>query len=256
MAALYYAMIKRDPQAYEKLAKELFRTGEYAIGSYVIGPHEKALNMYETKPTDSDYISMGMYEIDWIVLATTRSKESLNSQFVYNGFENGNIDMLKAVNWPDLLTRMCKEVAGFTNAKAHGLSFNSINNKKRIISARIHDYFSNSDLEELLEIDRLYKLGKTILLMIDAEMIDDKSNYNSFVSIGNNSHWIVYEGGLQFLDINKQTTIYLDNVKHIKFKIYTWGENPLKSRFITKPLVDGLSVKSFKSNYYGYIEAQ
>ncbi|QYS92315.1 hypothetical protein JJC04_07405 [Flavobacterium covae] len=38
--------------------------------------------------------------------------------------------MLKAVNWPDMLTRMCKEVAGFSNAISHNLGFNAINNKK------------------------------------------------------------------------------------------------------------------------------
>ncbi|GAA3784572.1 hypothetical protein [Flavobacterium ginsengiterrae] len=158
MAALYYAMTKRDPQAYEKLAKELFRTGEYNIGTYIVKPHEKALSMYETKPTDSNYKSMIMSEIDWIVLATTRSKESLNGQFVYNGFENGDMDMIKAVNWPDMLTRMCKEVAGFTYAESFGLNLLSIKDKKGL-EAKLHDYVSNYDLLELKKIVKNTILG-------------------------------------------------------------------------------------------------
>ncbi len=42
MAALYYAMLKRDSKEYKKLAQNLFRTGEYSIGKYIIKPHEKA----------------------------------------------------------------------------------------------------------------------------------------------------------------------------------------------------------------------
>ncbi|QYS92314.1 hypothetical protein JJC04_07400 [Flavobacterium covae] len=87
MAALYYAMLKRDSKEYKKLAQNLFRTGEYSIGKYIIKPHEKALSMYDVKTTDNNYIAMGMFEIDWIVLATTRSKVSLNDKFVYKGLK-------------------------------------------------------------------------------------------------------------------------------------------------------------------------
>lgn len=264
MAALYYAMAKKDSNAYEKLAKELFRTGEYRISNYIVKPHEKALSMYDVKPSDVTYKAMRMPEIDWIVLATTRSKESLNSHFVYNGFENSNIDMLKGVNWPEMLTRMCKEVGGFASVESHGLSFNAINNKKRPISGRVHDYFSHSDLEELQAIDKAHKWGRTILMMIDADMIDDKSSYNSLVDIGNDSHWVVYEGGLQLFDAKEKITTVLDNVYRLSFKIFTWGYNPVnqkdefgeeanpKHKFIFEK--QKISVESFKSNYYGYIE--
>ena len=268
MAALYYAMLKRDQKFYTKLAKTLFRTGQYSINdNYILKPHDKALVMYEVKPISSEYKNMRMAEIDWIVLATTRSKESLNSHFVYNGFEDGSVDMLKGVNWPEMLTRMCKEVAGFSNAISHNLGFNAINNKKRLISARVYDYFSNSDLEELIEIDKNHKLGHTNLMMIDADMIDNKSSYNSLVDIGNDSHWVVYEGGLQFFDKNGKVITVLDDVETLTFRIFTWGRNPntamFKSYKTKSDILDnqvynfitiGIKVKSFKSNYYGYIE--
>jgi hypothetical protein len=255
MAALYYAMAKRDPKAYEKLAKELFRTGEYTIGSYIIKPHDKALSMYDTKPTESNYQAMDMPEIDWIVLATTRSKESLNSQFVYTGFENGNMDMLKAVNWPDMLTRMCKEIAGFSSAEAIDLGLVQIANKKGL-SGKLNDSIGESDILNLKIIDRKYKEGHTILMMIDSSMIDDEPGYN-LKDLTTDSHWVVYEGGLNFIDVGES--------KFVGFRIYTWGYDPntqideaghaAKS---TKTLIyknQRINIESFKSNYYGYIEA-
>jgi hypothetical protein len=254
MAALFYIMIKRDPKAYEKLAKQLFRTGQYKIDTYIIKPHEKALSMYETKTTDANYKSMGMQEIDWIVLATTRSGESLNDQFVYNGFENSDMDMIKAVNWPDMLTRMCKEVAGYANAESFGLNLLSIKDKKGI-GAKAHDYVSNSDLLELQTINKKYNAGHTILMMIDSDMIEDVSSYNP-KNLTTNSHWVVYEGGLNFIDVGDS--------KFVKFKIYTWGYSPVDQRdkfgneaHYTKTLIykkEVINVESFKSNYYGYIE--
>lgn len=255
MAALYYAMIKRDSKAYEKLAKELFRTGEYTINNYIIKPHEKALSMYDVKPTDSNYKSMRMKEIDWIVLATTRSKESLNSQFVYKGFENGDMDMLKAVNWPDLLTRMCKEVAGFSNSISHDLGLLQITNKKGM-SGKLNDSIGDIDILNLKIIDRKYKEGKTILMMIDSNMIENITSYN-LKDLTTNSHWVVYEGGLNFIEVGDS--------KFVGFKIYTWGYNPItqldelgKSDYIyQRPLIynhQRISIESFKSNYYGYIE--
>lgn len=254
MAALYYAMIKRDSKSYEKLAKELFRTGEYTIGNYILKPHEKALSMYEVKPTDSNFKSMRMQEIDWIILATTRSKESLNSQFVYNGFENGNVDMIKAVNWPDMLTRMCKEVAGFANAESHDLGLLQIVNKKGL-SGKLNDAINEMDILNLKIIDRKHKEGKTILMMIDSNMIKDIPEYSN-MSVSENSHWVVYEGGLNFIDVGDS--------KFVGFRIYTWGYDPISQKdegnnpaHSSNVLIYGnqkISIKSFKSNYYGYIE--
>lgn len=254
MAALYYAMIKRDAKAYEKLAKELFRTGEYAIGSYVIKPHEKALSMYEVNTSYDNYIALKMAEIDWIVLATTRSKESLNSQFVYDGFENDEIDMLKGANWPEMLTRMCKEVAGFTSAEAIDLGMLQISNKKGL-SGKLNDAIGGFDIMHLKIIDRKYKQGHTILMMIDSDMIKDKVNYD-LKALTTNVHWVVYEGGLSLIDVGES--------KYVGFSIYTWGIDPVsqedekgspaepKYKFIYEK--QRISIKSFKSNYYGYIE--
>ncbi|WP_157472583.1 type VI secretion system tube protein TssD [Flavobacterium aquidurense] len=255
MAALYYAMIKRDAKAYEKLSKELFRTGEYAIADYVIKPHEKALSMYEVRTSYDNYIALEMAEIDWIVLATTRSKESLNSQFVYNGFENDEIDMLKGANWPEMLTRMCKEVAGFTSAESIDLGMLQISNKKGL-SGKLNDAIGDFDIMNLKIIDRKYKQGHTILMMIDSNMIEDKVNYD-LKALTTNVHWVVYEGGLSFIDVEES--------KYVGFSIYTWGFDPITQKDEVgredekhrRPLIykkQRISIESFKSNYYGYIE--
>lgn len=104
-------------------------------------------------------------------------------------------------------------------------------------------------------------------MMIDADMIDDKSSYNSVVDIGKDSHWVVYEGGLQFFDKNGLVTMVLDDVETLTFRIFTWGRNPNtgeykgvdKKTYFDKEVINiqnlpGIKVKSFKSNYYGYIE--
>lgn len=143
------------------------------------------------------------------------------------------------------------------------MGFNAINNKKRIISSRVHDYFSNSDLRELQKIDKAYKWGRKILMMIDADMISNGWSYNSLVDIGNDSHWVVYEGGLQFFDEKGNSTTVLDEAKTLTFKIFTWGYNPVdyedelgnKPNAKYKLLIDKkITVKSFKSNYYGYLK--
>lgn len=164
------------------------------------------------------------------------------------------MDMLKAVNWPDMLTRMCKEVAGFTSAESFGLNLLSIKDKKGL-EAKLHDYVSDSDLDELKVIDKKYNAGHTILMMIDSNMIEDIPGYNP-KALTTNSHWIVYEGGLNFNTVGSN--------KMIGFKIYTWGFDPInlvdENKRIDKykrPLIYGkqqISIESFKSNFYGYIE--
>lgn len=265
MAALFYAMIKKDSGAYETLAKNLFRTGEHTIGSYTFKTHEKAQDMYDRTPASID--GMHIYAADWIVMATARSKESLNNQFVYKGTETGSIDQLKAVNWPEMLTNMCKNVGVFGSAVSYGLSKASIAAKKAPISGRTADFLFDTDLRALQQIDTKYKAGKQILLMIDADMIDDEGSYYSVVDIGRDSHWVVYEGGLEFFDKEGNATTDLGDVKSLKFQIFTWGRNPTTSVYrrytdgkeyidsaVTKFRTTGIKVKSFKSNYYGYIE--
>lgn len=156
-----------------------------------------------------------------------------------------------------MLTRMCKEVAGFSNAEAIDLELTQIANKKGL-PGKMNDAIGDVDILNLKIIDRKYKQGHTILMMIDAGMIEDLPGYN-IVDLGTDSHWVVYEGGLNFLEVGDS--------KFIHFNIYTWGLNyknnykpksgnkkevPVEYKFLYEPY--SINAESFKSNYYGYIE--
>lgn len=265
MAALYYTLIKKDPNLYLKIVKELFRTGECRLNDFVIKPHDEALSMYNMDPRSSDYRTVSMPYVDWIVLATTRSRESFFfDNLVYKGVEKGSMDMIKAVNWPDMMKKMTQKVAGYANVNIIGLSKILIQQKKRPLGGRIYDAFSDSDFQHLKDMQSKYEQGHKIMMMIDSNMIKNVKSY-SYSDIFNNSHWVVYEGGLTFYDEKNNITTDFDEVKNVSFKIYTWGYNPhdsykneggktpAPSYTLLNPDYK-ISGNCFKSTFYGYIE--
>ncbi|TDW51757.1 hypothetical protein EV144_101434 [Flavobacterium sp. 270] len=50
-------------------------------------------------------------------------------------------------------------------------------------------------------------------MMIDSNMIEDMAGYDP-MTLTTNSHWVVYEGGLKFLEVGDS--------KFVHFSIYTW----------------------------------
>jgi len=229
MACLYYILIQRDKTLYLKIAVELHRTGTYKFSNgYTIGPNS---SMYDMMITESDYANMKMDEVDWIVLASSRSSES---NLKYNGIETGTFDQLGAVNWMSMLTRMCREVAGYSNSKSHDLG---------LLKTGFTLYTGmHSNIEKLIELDQKYKAGKKILIMTDPKLIYDEQGWRNPTSI----HWVVYKGGLSLIDNKgKNVTNTPKNIISMSFEIYTWGK-------IKKLNIESLN---FVSNFYGYIEA-
>ncbi|MGP5408464.1 hypothetical protein ACTXLW_12830 [Psychrobacter celer] len=236
MACLYYILIQRSSSLYKKIAVELHRTGIYELSNgYSIRPKS---SMYDIKPDDSDYKNMKMAEVDWIVLASTRSSES---NLRYDGIETGSFDQLGAVNWMGMLTRMCKEVASYSSTKSHDLGLLDVG--KTIINKR------NFSIDKLFEMDKKYKSGKKIIMMIQPKMISNNKGDRDINSI----HWIVYEGGLQLFDGDGRNVLTDSlHIGRVKFNIFTWGEEPNNSpRDLPRR---GISVTNFSTNYYGYIE--
>ena len=266
MAALFYILAKKFSDEYSRIATDIFRKGECVIKDKIIAPSSNAQNiMYEMKPNDREYISLEMEAIDWIVLATSRSYGlSLFGLFSYKGIEKDWVDMLKAVNCPRMMVRMSQEIIPLLNIDSFGLNEVLIQQKKRPIGGRVYDYFSNSDLRHIQEIEKKFSKGHQIIMMIDAQMIKDIVSY-SYVDILTESHWVVYEGGLLFFDKYNKKTNDIDKAQFLTFKIYTWGRNcedsykdrsgilPDKSDILICPDYK-ISVECFKSTFYGYIE--
>lgn len=228
MACLYYILIQRDKYLYKKVAIELHRTGSYTFNNgYKIEPNS---SMYNIKPTDSNYVKMKMDETDWITLASTRSRES---NLKYDGIETDKFDQLGAVNWMSMLTRMCKEVAGYSSSKSHDLG---------LLRTGFTLYTGmHSNIEKLIELDQKYKSGKKILIMTDPKLIYDEQGWRNPTSI----HWVVYKGGLILIDNKGENVINTPkNIISMSFEIYTWGKTQ-------KLNIESLN---FVSNFYGYIK--
>ena len=79
--------------------------------------------------------------------------------------------MLKAVNWPRMMVRMSQEIIPLLNIDSFGLNEVLIQQKKSPIGGRVYDYFSNSDLRHIHEIETKFSKGHQIIMMIDAQMI-------------------------------------------------------------------------------------
>ncbi len=266
MACLYYILIQRNKNLYKKIAVELHRTGIYKFNNgYTIEPDD---SMYKMKTTNKNYKNMAMDEVDWIVLASTRSSESrsdsndgikplLNKasgigigyiggtiakkRLIYKGIENGSLDELGAVNWMDMLIRMCKQVAGYGTVIGHDLDYFDV--AKTIATKQI---FS---LNKLLEIDKKYNAGKKIMMMIQPTMLYGKRGNRNINSI----HWIVYEGNLQFYNgDNKKVSQNSLHIGKISFDMFTWGEDPKAHKREISSKRNPIS--AFSTNYYGYIE--
>lgn len=232
IACLYYIFIQRDANAYKKVAVELHRTGIYKFSNgYIIEPND---SMYEIKPSSTEFQSMKMAEADWITLASTRSSES---NLRYNGIESGSLDQLGAVNWMGMLTRMCKELAGYKNAKGRDLDWLDVS--WTVISQK------EFSIEKLIELDKKFHNNKKIILMISPKIINNQSGWRNPLSI----HWVVYNGNLKLINsknMNISPTSKPIDITQVTFDIYTWGKIQSLSRIKTEV---------FSKYYYGYIEA-
>lgn len=262
MAALFYLMAQNKPGPYQKLATELHRKGQLKIGDYMVKPHSAAEDtMYELKPTEERFTELRMSEVDWIVLAVSRSSESL---LAFDGLGTGGTDQFKSVNWPGLMADLTRAIGGFAQVESVDTSMLGVVVKKSVFG-QIYDAFSDSDIASLLEIDKLYQSGKKVMLMIDASMLSRVARY-SLTDIGT-SHWIVYEGNLKMFDKDGKFTKAASDVSIISFSAYSYGANPISSEKYDElgkkrpfPLManfhnNGIDSKTWKSNYYGYIAA-
>ncbi|MGJ7031967.1 hypothetical protein [Niabella hirudinis] len=233
MACMAYLLAREDPDGYEQLALKLHQQGKVVYKNYTIEPDK---DLFEMNPADPKckYPHHTMPYIDWILLASLRSSESSI------GYKGQAGEDFKAINWPTIMVSLGKKLLGYKTVE---IDFYKAN------KSYIRDYFGSDEKLRILEkdIDRDYKNGYRICMMIDGDMMYGKSEYTW--SDFQDYHWIVYEGGLGLLNDTGVPETDYDDVKTVKFKEFTWGEDVQNSR-----TMKGISKKAFISNYYAYIK--
>ena len=257
----------------------MHRKGEATFNGYTVRPDKDAAEeMYNMDPTGDNYPVWAdangkeverMPMANWLSLAVLRSHESttwvepivLNpfppivipvpKKMTYKGEREDTMDQLAAVNWPGMMERLCREFLGFQNVESVGLSFNSLERRKSILSICNYDEQSNDDLYSLLKMEKAHKEGATVLMMIDMQMFDDIVSY-SYKDLFTKSHWIVYEGGLKLLNESNNAVTDLKETTRIFFNFATWGVAPSDSNKHLKNKKN-ISVSCFKSTFYGFI---
>ena len=114
----------------------------------------------------------------------------------------------------------------------------------------VSNEISGVALNSLEYMERAHKEGATVL-MIDSQMFDDIVSY-SYKDLFTKSHWIVYEGGLKFLNESNNTVTDPKEAIRIFFNFATWGVAPSNSHENLEN-ENNISVSCFKSTFYGFI---
>ena len=86
----------------------------------------------------------------------------------------------------------------------------------------VSNEISGVALNILEYMERAHKEGATVLMMIDSQMFDDIVSY-SYKDLFTKSHWIVYEGGLKFLNESNNIVTDLKEATRFFFNFATWG---------------------------------
>jgi hypothetical protein len=260
MAALYYLMIKKDAQAYKRLAIELHRTGIYDTGKCVIAPKNPV--MFDISPqTNQRFKNMLMWDADWIVLGGTRSSESSVDYDALDTHGPSEKSLGEAMGKVKGIVNKIEAGAEYEYSKAQGSYYDYAAGtsdpleKKLLLDVAGYRSVSIQDdgktkpnaVSILQQIDAEYSTGKSqFVLDINANMIET----NNF-----GGHWVVYAGGLNMLELPGK----------LSFRIFTWARNPDtrmcysvegKSRDFVLNVDTQIAYQVFIDNFYGYIKAE
>ncbi|MDR1116113.1 MAG: hypothetical protein LBL33_08230 [Tannerella sp.] len=216
VAAMMYFFAKDYPDIFYNAFMEFFRTGTSKINQYELQPNK---SLYDMQPVHDNkkyprYKSSGlMGQTDWIVLAGTRSSDNRN----YEGKEGEDFD---AINWVGYIEKMAKQ-------------FYEINEVITEITYSPPIVRRNSFIDTIwtafMEIDKLFNNGYHILILIDADMLN---NVVSTFGCATQYHWISYLGGLKI------------NEKQYTFNYYCYAAEKMSITFAKKVV---------ESNFYGYV---
>jgi len=233
MACIFYLFAKEKPNEYKKFVKELFRTGEATLNKYTVKPSEDLfkketkMQMVKGKNITSAKSTGGMPLVDFVTMAGTRNTD--NSSY------KGGDEMIQAINWPPLMIELCEKLLGYDDVSSKGV-YNPI---KPLI-------YTSYDIKVKIEdINKQIRSGYRLILMIDADLIDDVSDMSSL-----DLHWVVLESEIKEVQmLNKNSSIDYE----LDFSVYTWGTEPFGT---TKYLKAPISKKHFINNYNGYVKVK
>jgi hypothetical protein len=233
MACIFYIFAKEKPNEYKKFVKELFRTGEATFNKYTVKPSEDLfkketkMQMVKGKNITSAKGTGGMPLVDFVTMAGTRNTD--NSSY------KGGDEMIQAINWPPLMIELCEKLLGYDDVSSKGV-YNPI---KPLI-------YTSYDMKVKIEdINKQIRSGYRLILMIDADLIDDVSDMSSL-----DLHWVVLESEIKEVQmLNKNGSIDYE----LDFSVYTWGTEPFgTTRYLKAPI----SKKHFINNYNGYVKGK
>lgn len=241
MACLFYLFAKEKPDLYKKFAKELFRKGVATFNGYTVKP---SIDVLERRPfingklNEKNFpwhweqinkvnLKVNMPFIDYITMAGTRNTDNPS----YKGGE----EEFQAINWPQLMTSLSEKFLGYKDVSSKGV-YNPV---KPLL------YTTEGAKKKIDDINNQINAGYKLMLMIDADLIDDHWDTDSL-----DLHWVVLESPITWNYTPKFLGV---NVDEIDFKVYSWGTNPFgNTRYLRKKITSN----HFMSNYNGYIKVK
>lgn len=219
MACIFYLFAKEQPEKYKKFARDLFRKGEATFNNYTATPSKE---LFEKKKNDKNYPYNGlpMPTIDFITLAGVRNTE--------NSFYKGGDEQVMAINWPNVMTKLCEKLLGYKIVKSKGCY--------DPIKPIFHPFpVVKNPLSKIEDINEQLAKGYKLILMVDSDMIDDRWDISSV-----DLHWVVLEKNISF-----KKKGFFDPVE-VSLSVYSWGE-----------IYDiTISLFHFNNNYNGYIKVK
>ncbi|MCL9805320.1 hypothetical protein NAT51_07295 [Flavobacterium amniphilum] len=248
MACIFYLFAKEKPDGYKKFARDLFRTGVATSNSYTVNPNEV---LHQIDPSKKGFPRsynrfINKYEkmplIDFITMAGTRNTDNPK-------YKGGN-EEFQAINWPWLMTRLGKKLLGYSTVEIDYYKANK---------SYLRDFFGSDEKLRILEkdIDKDYRNGYKICLLIDGSMVAFSKESNYSFDDFSEYHWIVYEGGLKYLNSSNLQELDYDDVSNIELNVFTWGEirnDSLHPDYNIKMPKLKLEKNQFRSNYYAYLK--
>ena len=231
MACLFYLLIKEKPDVYHKYVLALHQYGEVKYNNYITKPNDI---LFSKNPNEKGYPYTIKFKekkemplCDYITLGGLRNTE--------NSFYKGGDEEFAAINWPNLMVRLCKEFLGYKDVDYRGI-YNPIKKSTK--------YDMKETLKMIKDINIQMENGYHLILLIDSDLISPTED-SFFESL--EYHWVILE-----------TPISVDEncwdgegriIPHVNFKVYSWAS---KDQYLAKPI----TIEHFINNYYGYIKVK